>query len=649
MIKSLAVSTTALLAVSSAAFPQTPNTDDDVVSVTGTRFESASERLPAEISVIDRDEIELQAVQTLPDALAGLPGVSVVQGGPAGSLTSVFIRGANSKHTLALYDGIRLNDPSSANGIFNFGSELVGDAQRIELVRGPLSSLYGSDAIGGVVNILPRIGGETAFEPFASVSVGEFSTWRGLAGAAGTSGRLSYSVSAEGLSTDGYDVVPDRMSTSTGDRDGAEFAAFTANGEYALNDSWTLEALLRHRAAETGFDTFSGGPTGFQRADDPDLRGEDHYTVWRTGLAWQGRGGTLTSRVRAGQVLNGLDNFDDGALTDTYEGERSFAEWLGTWTPPVSGPLRDVTLSGGLEFENEDIQTDTAFNAPLSVEEDHAGVFAVAQAGFGARLDVTASARVDDYEGFDTATTANIGAVVHVPEIGTRLTGSVGTAFKAPTLFERFASSPFVTPNPDLDPEDSTSWEIGFDTGLPAFGRERGVEFGAVYFDSEIEDLIENVFDFTTFTGQNRNVGRADIEGYEAHAGIAPVDGFEARVTYTYTDAVNAVTGERLLRRAPHRWTASARWTPTERVRLALDYVHVGQRRDVTYDDSGFFTGVGNVVEAYQLVNLSGEFALREDVQIFGAVKNLLDEAYEQPAAFAGAPRAVTVGLRLTR
>ncbi|TGY90598.1 TonB-dependent receptor [Marinicauda algicola] len=649
MFKCLAVSSTALLAASSAAFAQTSETHGDVVVVTGTRFETSAERLPAEISVISREEIELEVVETLPDALAGLPGVSVVQNGPAGSLTSVFIRGANSKHTLALYDGIRLNDPSSANGIFNFGSELVGDAQRIELVRGPLSSLYGSDAIGGVVNILPRIGGETGFEPFASLSVGEFSTWRGLAGAAGTAGNLSYSLSAEGLTTDGYDVTPDRMATSTGDPDGAEFAAFTANGEYALNEAVTLEALLRVRQAETEFDTFSGGPTGFQRADDSDLKGEDAYTVWRTGLRWAGLGGRLTSRLRAGQVLNELDNFDGGALTDTYEGERSFAEWLNVWTPPGRGALVDPRISAGIAFENEDITTRTAFNAPLSVEEDHAGVFAVAQAGFGPRLDVTASARVDSYEGFDTATTGNVGAVVHLPELGTRLTGAVGTAFKAPTLFERFASSPFVTPNPDLQPEESTSWEIGFDTALAAFGRTDALAFGATWFDSEIDDLIENVFDFSTFTGQNRNVGKAEIEGYEAFAGVRPAEGFEARVSYTYTDAVNAVTGARLLRRAPHRWTASARWSPSERATLSLDYVFVGERRDVTYDDAGFFSGSGNLIDAYELVNLSGELALREDLELFGAVKNLLDETYEEPAAFAGTPRAVTIGLRLTR
>ena len=325
-------------------------------------------------------------------------------------------------------------------------------------MRAGWSSLYGSDAIGGVVNILPRLGGERAFEPFASVSVGEFDTLRGLAGASGSTGKLDYSVTLETLDSEGYDVVPERIATATGDPDGSDFTALTANARYALTGAISLEALVRTREASNEFDTFSGGPTGFQRGDDADLFSEDAYTVWRTGLAY--KAGGLTSRVRAGQVLNALESFNDGALTDTYEGARSFAEWLTRYEAANLGPFSTAVLSAGLEFENEDIVTDTAFNAPLSVAEDHAGVFAVAQAGLGARLDLLASARVDDYEGFDIATTGNIGAVVYVPEIATRFTLSYGSAFNAPTLSERFASSPFVTPNPDLEPEESTSVEL---------------------------------------------------------------------------------------------------------------------------------------------------------------------------------------------
>ena len=443
-----------------ASAPALAQTSDDAVIVTGTRFESAAERLPASVSTVERADIELEGVATLSEALADLPGVTVAQSGPAGSLTSVFLRGANSKHTLALLDGIRLNDPSSANGIFNFGSELVGDAARVEVVRGPLSSVYGSDAVGGAVNVIPRRGGETAFEPYAEIAAGELSTVRGLIGAAGATERARYGVTVEAMETEGYDVTPARMSTATGDRDGAEFALVTASGEYDLDGGVTLEGLVRVRAAESEVDTFSGGASGIQRADDPDLVNADDYAVWRMGASWTSGTGALTSRLRGGQVLNELENRDGGTVTDRYEGERSFAEWLNVWRPDATA-LREPRVSFGVQYQREDIDTDTAFAAPLNVAEEAWGGFVVGQAGLGERIDLTASARVDDYENFGTETTADIGAVVHVPELRSRLVGSIGSAFKAPTLSERFASSAFITPNPDLESEESVGWELG--------------------------------------------------------------------------------------------------------------------------------------------------------------------------------------------
>ncbi|WP_158272065.1 TonB-dependent receptor domain-containing protein [Marinicauda salina] len=640
-------STLSLLLLGASA-PALAESADDAVIVTGTRFETEAERLPASVSTVERADIELEAVATLSEALADLPGVTVAQSGPAGSLTSVFLRGANSKHTLALLDGIRLNDPASANGIFNFGSELVGDAARVEVVRGPLSSVYGSDAIGGAVNIIPRLGGETAFEPYAEIAVGEFSTVRGLVGAAGSTERARYGLTVEAMETDGYDVTPSRMSTATGDRDGAEFAVLTATGEYDLDGGVTLEGLVRLRSAESEVDTFSGGASGFQRADDPDLVNADDYAVWRMGAAWTSRDGGFTSRLRGGQVLNDLENRDGGVITDTYEGERTFAEWLNVWRPGASG-LRDPRVSFGAQYQREDIETDAAFAAPLSVVEEAWGGFVVGQAGLGDRVDLTASARVDDYENFGTETTADIGAVVHLPELRTRLVGSIGSAFKAPTLSERFASSAFITPNPDLEPEESVGWELGFATALPAFGAEDGVRFGATWFDQDIEDLIETEFDFTTFTGQNVNIGEAEIEGFEAFVAIAPSERLDVRVDYTFTDAINAVTGARLLRRPPHAWSASARWRPVERAALSLEYVFVGERRDVTYDDDGVFVASGAVIDAYELVNLSGTFDVTDRIEAFAAAKNVFDETWENPAAFAGAPRRVMVGLRYAR
>ncbi|MCR9129400.1 MAG: TonB-dependent receptor [Alphaproteobacteria bacterium] len=612
----------------------------DTITVTSIRAESAAERLPASVSIIDREEIELDGVATLADLLKDEPGVSAVQNGPAGSLTSVFIRGANSKHTLALYDGIRLNDPSTATGVFNFGSDLLGDAGRIEIVRGPLSSLYGSDAIGGVINILPRSAPETGFQPFAEASVGEFNTIRALAGAGYGGERVRGVITAETFESDGYDVTPARIATATGDPDGASVDVITASGEIDLTDSLRLDALIRRREAVSEFDTFSGGPTGFQRADDPDLETRDDQTLWALGLHGATPNGALETRIRGGQVIYDLESLDGAAITDTYEAERDFAQASLAWRPRGADVLIDPLISAGLDWQDERIDTDTAFNNPLSVSEDTVSLYAAVQGGLTEALTVTASARYDDYEAFGGQTTGNIGAVYALPALSTRLRASYGTSFKAPTLSERFASSAFVTPNPDLEPEEGETVEIGFDTTLET------VAFGAAWYDGAVENLIENVFDFTTFTGTNRNIGQADLSGWEAYAEWTPIDALTLAADYTYTDAINADTGARLQRRPGHAWSARAVVRPSDFAALTVRYNHVGERRDVTYDDAGFFIASGQIIDGYQTVDLTGTLDLGDSAQLFLSATNLLDETYEQPASFAGAPRAVTIGLR---
>jgi len=643
----LSAATVSLSAPALAQDETEPAARTDVIIVTATRTETAVERLPVQVDLIDRDEIELNAISTLADALQFSPGVNAVQSGPAGSITSVFTRGSNSKHTLALFDGIRLNDASAPNGQFNFGQDLLGDAERIEVVRGPLSSVYGSDAIGGVVNIVPRIGGEDGFEPYFEVSAGEFSTLRGMAGAAGTIDNFRYNVTAEVFETDGFDEVPDRYALDSDDPDGASFVSVTVLGEYDLARGFSLEALYRGRRAESEFDTFSGGPSFAQRADDPDLEvSQDDYDVWRIGGVWTSEARNLESRLRYGQVLNERASANDGAVTDTAEGTRSFAEWLNVWTPQDRSGLRDAVVTYGVQYQNDEIDTAAAFANPLSVEESAWGVFALATVGLGERFELSASGRADDYEEFGSQTTWNIGAVYNLDELNAQITGSYGTSFKAPTLSERFSNSAFTTANPDLEPEEGTSWEIGLRGALDLFDREESVRYGGVWFDSEIDNLIEFVFDLTTFTGSNQNVGLADIEGYELFVEIEPCDTLTARVDYTYTDAVNGVTGARLLRRPPHQYSASVTWRPAERAALSLRYLYVGERTDVNYDDAGFFLGSGGYTEEFELFNISGTLDLNDDLQLFGAVNNLFDEEYEQPEAFAGAPRSVTIGLR---
>ncbi len=629
---------TAVLSLAAFGAPALAEDPQDTILITGTRVATDAQTLPVSVTLIDRDQIDLEAISTLADVLTTVPGLQAVQSGPAGSLTSVFVRGSNSKHVLALYDGIRINDASSATGVFNFGSDTLGDAGRIEIVRGPLSSVYGSDAVGGVINILPRALPQDGLSPFIELELGELETRRANAGLGygGEGWRIGASV--ETMTTDGYDVTPARITTATGDPDGAEFRTFTARGELDVTDGLQLDALYRWRESEVEFDTFSGGPSGFQRADDPDADSEDQLQLWALGLSFEAD--AIATRLRAGRVSTELDSFNGNVLTDTYDSDRDFAEARASYSP--EGAF-DPVITIGLDWQDESINTDTAFNAPLSVSEDAVSAYLIGQAKLG-EVTVTASVRHDDYEAFDADTTTNLGAVWAIDALSTRLRASWGTSFKAPTLSERFASSAFVTPNPNLVPEDGESLELGFDTQLDLDGMD--LSFGGAWYEGEIENLIENVFDFTTFTGTNQNIGKADLTGYELYASIRPIEALQARIDYSNTDATNADTGVQLLRRPEHAVTASVTWQASDRLTLNTRMTHTGERLDVVYDDNGFFVTGSGEIDSNQRVDVSGQFDLTDTVQLFGRVSNLFDESYEQPAAFAGAPRTVSIGLR---
>jgi vitamin B12 transporter len=377
------------------------------------------------------------------------------------------------------------------------------------------------------------------------------------------------------------------------------------------------------------------------------LRSEDSQTLWSLGLVYARPAQNFESRLRAGRVEMSLESFNDGAATDAYDGARDFLQWSNVWTPDALSALIEPVISFGVDFQDEEADTTTAFNAPLSVSEDLWSAYAAVQAGLTERFDVTGSIRLDDYEAFGDQTTYNLGAVYRLDVLNTRLRASYGTSFKAPSLSERFSSSAYVAANPGLDPEEGETFEIGFDSAVDLAGREGALRFGAVWYDSAIEDLIEYVYDGALFIGQNRNVGEADLKGYEAFAEWTPVDQASVRVDYTHTDATNAGTGAQLLRRPEDSWAVTGTWRPIEIASLSATWRSVGERVDATYDDDGFYVSGSGAVPSYETVDLTGVLDVRDRLQLVLGVRNLFDETYEPAAGFAGAPRAVTLGLRV--
>lgn len=621
-----------------------PREEDNVIVVTATRGAAAADNVAARTDVITREDIELYGYVTAVDALKAVPGLSVVQSGGAGGLTSVFSRGTNSKHTLALYDGIRLNDASTPNGQFNFGADLLGDLDRVEVLRGPLAAIYGSDAIGGVINFIPRVGGDTPFQSYGEIAAGNLDTYRGMLGARGTTGALSYAVTSEYFETGGFNTVSDRMADNLGERDGTQFFTLSGNATLNVTDGLSVRALARYRKAKTDFDDAALDRTG--------RGGRDRYFIWRLAPRYVALDGNYQGDLEFGQVDNKRDEWNNPDANNSYGGAntnaaglRTFAAWRNRLTlTPAQGVT--ANLSAGIEWQREKIFSDNGYNTPLHRAESLTSFYGLAQVGIADRLDFNGSVRQDDPQYFDAVTTWNAGAVLHLPEIGGRVYVAYGTSFKAPSLSERYSSGAYAVPNPSLRPEHGKSFEAGLDIGTD-IGSVGHVGATATYFDTRIRDLIE--YDYATL--QNLNVGRAKIDGYELslHARAGTLLNFN--IAYTRTNAFDESTGERLLRRPKHGWSANVTVTPVPAFSVSADYIRRGTREDVLYAPTsawgpgGGYLGNGTA-DAYDLVNLSAQYKLIDDVELFATLNNAFDTKYEEPDSYAGAPRTWMIGAR---
>lgn len=628
----------ALFAASVFSTPAFAQEAEEAIVVTATRLPSDAARLPADVDVIDVAEARSRGVASLADALTEAPGLHVVQSGGFGSQASIFSGGAASNHTLVLFDGVRLNDPSSPSSAFDVGQDTLGGLTSIEVVQGPMSAVFGSDAIGGVVNLLPRDGRDGALNAQLDIAAGSFETLSSIASVDGTVGPFRYAVTAEAYVTDGYDLVSARMSTHTGDEDGAESTTFTGVFDLDLSDAFSLDLLLRSREARADFDAFPY--TIFfeeYRADDADLEiARNDLALARLGATWR-IGEALSLRATGGQLGYERAERDGGVNTATFYGERRFGDLTLDWRAGDIGAFSNTGVAIGIETETEEVDIATMFTS-IGAEQDRTGGFVTAQGDVRA-LTLTGAVRVDEFDGFGTQDTRRLGASFAFGAFA-RIYANFGTSFRAPTLNERFDPS---YGNAALEAEEAQGWEAGADAWLGAFGQERGLEIGLLYRRTNIDNLITYA---STPPFAFINIDEAELESAEARLAVSPIPWLTAQLSYVYTSAENGVTGAPLPRRPEESWTASliAERGPFS---AQLAWRRVGEQLDRLYGDDGFFIAPGNL-PAYDLVDASAAWRIGEGAQIYLSGRNLTDESYESPGAFAGAPRSVMVGLRLS-
>ncbi len=635
-----------------------PESQENLV-VTATRVPTATENIPAGVTVIDRKTIEERGYVTLVDALSAVPGVRVAQSGGPGSQASVFVRGTNSNHVLVLIDGVPMNDPADPGGLFNFGVDTLADVERIEIVRGPMSSVYGSSALGGVINIITRHGKGA---PHGHLTLAGGSPRSALAqgDVSGGFGAWDYAANVQGLSERGFDQTPQReIPVYTGEVDGDRSKLAQLELGLTPGADTRISLLLRARDAKYGYDEASavavdaGNATGY----DASLFGKLGVTSKLFGGIWDTN--AFVSRLQDDRrytiTATPLDP-DDDTGDSRYHGRRTDAQWNNAIHLPDVSVLTASSLTFGYEHADDQvnvkIDTDSIYGPYVSgvrAHDESQSGYAGAQTTVLGRLAVTAQVREDATSIAGDAATWRVGGVLDVPEILSHLKASYGTGFRAPALYDRYGIDSYgYVGNPNLRPEHSRGYEIGVTTDFSAGAAASRFSLTSTYFYNRIHDLIEIEYAADFLSSSPVNIDRARTAGLEETLTWRVAHWMQADFGYTYTDARDLATGAQLLRRPYNQGFANMRIVPFAGFVVAPEIVYTGNFEDYLTSNSGVPEPYTGRSPSGLIFNLSLSWQVTPAVQVFVWGKNLGNSTFEPVNGYQVPGASVMAGTRLT-
>ena len=603
----------AAIAVAAPAFAQISETEENrlgPVVVEGSRLDQTATEVGSSVSIISEEDLEQLNLDFALDAVATAPGVTINQNGAFGGSASVRIRGASSGQTLVLIDGVPVGDPSTTDGSFNFAYLDTANIERIEILKGPQSTLWGSDAIGGVVSLTTKQP-EPGFGGSAFAEYGSFNTLRGGASVEGANDTGDFRLSATGISTDGISKA-DEDNGNTED-DAYDSTTLSAKGGLNLPNKARLEATVLYNDAESEYDSYSGGAQG--NVADGDEVTQNETLSGNVSLELPLLDDRFENLFLVGYSDITRENFTDGAQSYFAEGDRTLYRYQGTFN------INDMnTLSFGAERE------ETTAN-----DEDAAldSLFALYELKPVESLTLTAGVRNDDDNRFGSETTARVAAAWN-PTDQVTVRSSWGQGFKAPSLYQTTYICTFcglTEPNRDLKPETSEAFDIGVDW-RSSDGR---VEAGVTYFDQDTENLI----DFSYTAGYD-NIAQVESKGVELFAGYVLTDWLSVNGNYTYIDAEDG-DGNELPRLPEHSGNVSLSVDPDGPFSGAVLVRYNGDEANTN----------GTTLDGWTRVDLTGRYALNESVELYGRVENLFDEDYQQILGYGTPGLSGSVGLRL--
>ena len=616
------------------------------VVVTATLLEEPISRVPSSVTVITDEEMERQMAVTVEEVIRNAPGVYVRRSGTIGAATSVRLRGADVTQTLVMIDGVAVNN--SWSGFYDWANLLVDNVERIEVVRNAQSALYGSEAMGGVINIITK-GGEGKPRVTFSAEGGTFDTYREVGSLVGEGGITNFATSVSRLDSDGQFTNDDYRNTTFSGRFGLDITERVAL-------TWTSRYIDSMKGSAINPNEFWPFPTPIPFRWDENRDRENTFFLNVLNLRcdvfdwwdFNVRGSSVDDEeLVEDQFTPGVDLIPGLPLTrmiiDTDSERYTFATQHNLHLYDEK-----IIVTGGFGYEKEKAVSKAIFEPgipplpPTRVGKDRINRAIYLQNRFDYEgLTLIAGVRYDDDSIFGNKTNPKLSGSYLFDESHTRVRGSWGTGFRAPTFRELF--NPLFG-NPTLDPEESTNFEFGVDQRI----WEDKVFLEAAYFSTRYKNLIQS-----NPSGVS-NIGKARIWGVEAGVSIKPIEKLELRGNVTYLDTKDKETKKELPRRPKYAWYLNVNYRWNHRLTLNLDVNIAGSVRsdfDAISPDGRLLLGRN---PGYEKVDLAASYTLVEQwgclkgLNIFGGIENLLDDEYQEAKGFPAPGINFSIGLRAT-
>lgn len=631
------------LALSAAILPKAAQADEiEEVLVSASLLPIAAAQSANAISVIDREQLANRAALSVSDLLRDIPGLAVSRSGVQGSATQVRVRGAEANHLLVLIDGVEANDPSQSDEV-NWGTLSADEIERIEVIRGPQSAMRGSDAVSGVINIVTR----SADQPLtasAFTEAGNFATYHSGVSIGSRQGDFDIRFGVTHLETDGANI-----SRSGTEKDGYQNTSANLKAGWDAGDKLRLSFAARQSEGMNEFDT-DNDFDGF--IEDQDLVSEFRNTTMRVQADYQPVDSNIQHKLLIAQSKHDNENFAGSLLGVSTASSKDQFQYIGSlfW----GDSSQRVSLL--IEREEEDFQQrgpieDYGFGAIYDPNQDRErntdSVALEYRTELSDSLSLAASGRYDDNSEFDSATTYRVEAVYQLAD-ATRLRGAYGTAIKNPTFAERFGYYTNFIGNADLQPEESTSWELGIDQQL----LDGDLTLSATLFDADLENEIDGfVLDPVTwgYTSGNKQ-GVSKRQGVEVSVIGELSDTLSLNAAYTYSDSVESDGAGGLLdeiRRPRHTGSINLAWQAVDTLQVNANVQYSGSQTDTFFPP--WPTPAQTVtLNDYTLLNINFNYQATDKLDVYLRLDNLLDEDYEEVYGYRTLGFGANIGLRLS-